>query len=149
MGSKVKKDIGELVIYHRSFGRYLAAPESLREETFSWVPPVDLYETDECYVLNAELPGVEGKDIRIEVSGAELIIRGERRFDAVCAQENYQRLEGIRGRFHRSFSLPEALDNGEVRAKLKDGVLQVILPKLHKSRKASSPGSGSTPEIES
>lgn len=135
MGNKSKKDMADLVIYQRSFGRYLAEPEALRDDRISWVPPVDLYETIDCYILNAEIPGVESKDIRIEVSGSELSIRGERRFDAVCAEESYYRLEGIRGHFHRSFSLPEALNNAEVRAQLKDGVLQVILPKLQKSRK--------------
>jgi HSP20 family protein len=90
---------------------------------------VDIYETDDEYVLNAEVPGVEEKDLRIEIAGSELRIRGERRFDAVCSEESYHRLEGIRGRFQRTFSLPEPLDQRSVRAELKDGLLEVTLPK--------------------
>src|SRR3989442_994442 len=79
--------------------------------------------------------GLEARNIRIEVDGNELSIRGERRFDAVCSEENYQRLEGIRGRFHRSFTLPERLDHRAIRAELRDGVLEVILPKLPRARR--------------
>lgn len=139
MGSRSKKDIVDLVIFQRSYDLYLRDRETERDEGLSWVPPVDIYETDDGYVLKAELPGVERKDLRIEITNSELTIRGERRFDAVCAEENYYRLEGIRGRFHRRFSLPEPLNTEEIRANLKDGVLEVILPKLNRQVTVQSP----------
>jgi HSP20 family protein len=98
-------------------------------DALSWSPPVDIYETDDSFVVTVELPGVERRDVRVEVTGSELSISGKRDFDAVCSQESYQRLEGIRGRFRRSFSLPQTLDSTGVTAILKDGVLRVMLPK--------------------
>ncbi len=99
-----------------------------------WVPPVDIHETEDAYVLTAEVPGVERDDIKIEVKGSELSIRGERRFETACAAESYQRLEAPRGRFHRTFALPGPLDGAAVSASLKDGVLEVRLPKARKER---------------
>ncbi len=102
----------------------------------SLVPPVDIYETGDSFTLTAELPGVERKDIRIEVSGAELTIRGERLLDPVCREESYYCLEGMRGRFCRKFHLPVDVDGEGITADLKAGVLTVILPKasLHARR---------------
>jgi HSP20 family protein len=94
---------------------------------------LDLYETEDHYVLNAELPGVDGQDIRIEVMGSELSIRGERRH--TCSSESYHRLEGFRGSFHRTFSLPESLSNAKITATLEDGLLQVTLGKSEKTGK--------------
>jgi HSP20 family protein len=101
----------------------------------AWAPPVDVYEAEGQYVLNAEVPGVAAKDMRIEVSGCEVAIRGERRYDAVCSEESYYRLEAIRGRFHRTFSLPEPLDPHTIRAELLDGVLRVVIPKRERTRR--------------
>ncbi|NWG13634.1 MAG: Hsp20/alpha crystallin family protein [Acidobacteria bacterium] len=103
-------------------------------ESISWTPSVDIYETDEAFFLIAELPGVRQEDIRIEVSGSELSIRGERRYEAACLPEIYQRLEAPRGRFHREFTLPARLIGDAISANLKDGVLEVRLPKATKGR---------------
>jgi HSP20 family protein len=102
------------------------------DEAVTWVPPMDVYEIDDNYVLNAELPGVDRSDIKIDFSGLEVTIRGRRRADADCGHEHYHRLEGHRGRFHRTFSLPEPVDRGRIQVDLKDGVLRVVLPKAGK-----------------
>ena len=100
------------------------------------IPPVDLYETRDSYVLGAELPGVAEGDVHVEVKGTELTIWGERKVDTCCPEESYHRLEGIRGRFSRTFTLPEEFDeNAVIQATLKDGVLKVELPKSSRSRK--------------
>lgn len=104
----------------------------MADEAVTWVPPTDVYEMDENYVLNAELPGVDLADLKIDFSGAEVTIRGNRRADVDCGDEHYHRLEGHRGRFHRSFSLPEPVDRKRVEIKLKDGVLRIVLPKAGK-----------------
>jgi HSP20 family protein len=106
-------------------------------EAASWIPPVDIYETEDSYVLTAELPGVEQPDIKIEVAGAELTIKGERRYQPPCTEENYHRLETARGRFLRTFSLPDKLDSEAITANLKDGVLEVRLPKVAAGRAIS------------
>jgi HSP20 family protein len=106
--------------------------------SLAWSPPVDIYETEEHYVLKAELPGVKREDIDIEVSGCEISLKGERRAEPTGAPpESYHRLEGVRGRFHRVFSLPESLDKKEILATLRNGVLEVKLPKTatHKGKR--------------
>jgi len=90
---------------------------------------MDVYEMDDNYVLDAELPGVERGDIKIEFSGLELTVRGERRPHTGCVDESYHRLEGHRGRFHRSFSLPEPVDESRVKLDLKNGIMHLVLPK--------------------
>ncbi len=99
------------------------------DETVTWIPPMDVYEVDNNYVLNAELPGVERRDLKIDFSGLDITIRGKRKVETDCDNESYHRLEGHRGRFHRTFSLPEPIDRSRVQIALKDGVLHVLLPK--------------------
>jgi len=99
------------------------------DETITWVPPMDVYEIDNSYVVNAELPGVAACNIKMDLSNSEFTIKGERRFDAVCEKESYDRLELRRGRFHRTFSFPEPVDKNRIRWHLKDGVLHVVIPK--------------------
>ncbi len=120
------------VLFHPGYPCYLGE-DALAEE--SWIPCVDIYETEDHYVLSAELPGVAREDIRVEVSGRDLTIRGERRPDPACGQENYYRMEGMRGHFCRTFTLPEPMDATRVRADLKDGVLNLLIPKSSGARR--------------
>jgi len=110
------------------------------DDTATWIPPTDIYEIDDCYVLNAELSGVEGRDIKVEFSGLKFTILGERRLNPVCTKENYQRLEGHRGKFHRTFSLPEPVDSRYLQMEFNEGVLHVVLPKLGITRSRSTRG---------
>jgi HSP20 family protein len=103
-------------------------------EAVTWIPPVDVYEIDDNYVLHAELPGVEPGDIKMEFSGSEFTIKGERQLDTLCPKESYQRLEMQRGRFHRTFSLPDPVDKNRIQWELKDGVLHVVLPKSSQTK---------------
>jgi HSP20 family protein len=130
--TKQRRNVPGLVILHDSF---LHEGDKLAEGSLALIPPVDLYETRGRYVLSAELPGVESEDVHVEVRGSELSIWGERKVDSCCSDESYHRLEGIRGRFHRTFSLPETSDdNARISASLRDGVLHVELAKSSKSR---------------
>lgn len=99
------------------------------DETVTWVPPMDVYEMDDNYILSAELPGVDRRDIKIEFSGLEVTIRGERKSDSDCGNESYNRLEGHRGRFHRTISLPEPVDRSRIEVDLEHGILHIVLPK--------------------
>jgi HSP20 family protein len=90
---------------------------------------MDVYEIDNNYMVNAELPGVEPSNIKINLSNTEFSIEGERSFDSVCKKERYDRLELRRGRFHRTFSLPEPVDKNRIQWKVEDGVLHVVIPK--------------------
>lgn len=107
----------------------------MREDAVTWVPPMDVYEAGDCYVLDAELPGVERGDVQIDFAGLEVTVRGERKpHETACGSESYHRLEGHRGRFHRTFMLPEPVDRDRVRVDLENGILHVLLPKSRAER---------------
>ncbi len=95
----------------------------------SWVPPVDIYETEDEIVIKAEVPGVKQEDIEIKIEDDTLIIRGEKKFERDEEKEKYHRAERIYGAFQRSFILPKTVDKERIKASLKNGVLTIILPK--------------------
>jgi HSP20 family protein len=95
----------------------------------TWTPAVDIYETVDTIVMKAELPGLTREDIDIQIEDNTLILRGERRFAKDVQQENYLRIERAYGSFHRTFTLPATIQQEEIRAVFRDGVLELILPK--------------------
>ena len=100
-------------------------------ETFNrgWLPPVDIYETDEHeFVIKAELPDMKREDISLTFENNVLRLRGERKFAADTKRENYHRVERAYGSFSRSFTLPNTVDASRINAAYKDGVLTVRLP---------------------
>jgi HSP20 family protein len=94
-----------------------------------WAPPVDIYETDDAFVLKAELPGFRKEDVTIEMQENRLIIRGERKREEEVKEDQYHRLERAYGRFERAFWLPTTVDAEKIQATFKDGVLELRLPK--------------------
>jgi len=94
-----------------------------------WNPAVDLYEKDDHFVIKAELPGVDKKDITIDLKDRLLTLSGERSYDNEVKEENYYRRERSYGKFQRSFTLPADVDSDKIKAEFKDGVLQVEVPK--------------------
>jgi HSP20 family protein len=97
-------------------------------DSAAWRPPVDVYETDQGYVVCAELPGVKRDAIHIEMRDSELTIRGERREDAVPANA-YHQMERLQGPFARTFMFNEPIDADRISAEFVDGVLTVKVPK--------------------
>lgn len=102
--------------------------------TRTWAPPVDICETDSNIVLNAELPGVDPKDVEIRVENNTLFLKGERRFEKETKEENYHRVERSYGSFSRSFSLPNSIEADKVAAEYKDGLLTLTLPKREEAK---------------
>lgn len=100
----------------------------------AWAPPVDIFETAEAIVLKAEVAGVEKEQITVEVHGGTLTLRGEKRDPRPVKEEDYHRMERSWGTFHRSFSLPTEVDASKIRAKYRDGVLEVTIPKSEAAR---------------
>ena len=100
----------------------------------TWTPAVDIYETADTIVMKAELPGVTREDIHIQIDGSTLTLKGERRFARDVQEESYLRIERAYGSFHRSFALPATVQQENVRAVLKDGVLELVLPKAEDSK---------------
>ena len=99
-----------------------------------WMPPVDLNETAECYVLTAELPGLSRDDVQIQVQDGKLFLRG-RRPAGTANCEQYQRVERGHGQFSRTFALPEAVNVEAIQADLRAGVLTITIPKASPSER--------------
>ena len=94
-----------------------------------WVPPVDLSEVTDCYVLTAELPGLTRKDVEVDFQNGLLTLRGQRPALA-SSPERYQQLERGQGQFSRSFRFSDPVDPDAITADLADGVLTVVVPKM-------------------
>jgi HSP20 family protein len=94
-----------------------------------WIPPMDLAETDEEFVLRADLPGLDKDDLEIEVKDRVLTISGEREAEHEDRSKGFHRVERSFGRFSRSLTLPEGVDAGAVTAEFDKGVLEVRIPK--------------------
>jgi len=109
----------------------------------TWSPAVDICETETEFLVRAEVPGVKRSDIDIRVRGNTLTIEGERKLHHT-GMEGYHRLERVYGRFQRSFLLPGAVDQDNIIASLKDGILKIVLPKRgdtkDKQREATAQG---------
>lgn len=105
----------------------------------AWMPPVDIYESDDALVVKAELPGFSKEDITVELKNNTLMLRGERKREAEMKEGNYHRMERTCGVFQRSFVLPTTVDQQKVKATYKDGVLELSLPKVEaaKSRRVA------------
>ncbi|MGE5699809.1 MAG: Hsp20/alpha crystallin family protein [Deltaproteobacteria bacterium] len=94
-----------------------------------WAPTVDIYETDDDIVVTAELPGMEKEQVAVEYKDGILTLRGERKLEKEVKEESYHRMERSYGVFHRSFTLPGTVDEEKITARMKNGVLEVHLPK--------------------
>jgi HSP20 family protein len=92
-----------------------------------WHPPVDVWEQEGRYHLRVDLPGVLPADMTIEIDGGALRIHGERRPEASVPRDAYIRAERPDGRFALSIALPPTVDPGDVEARQRDGVLEIVL----------------------
>jgi len=97
--------------------------------SISWIPRVDVREENERFVVTADLPGVEGKDIEITADEGVLTISGQRGSAKKTAGEGYERVERASGSFRRRFTLPESADAGAIKATHANGVLELSIPK--------------------
>jgi HSP20 family protein len=97
--------------------------------SISWIPRVDVREENERFVVTADLPGVEGKDIEITADEGVLTISGQRGSEKKTAGEGYERVERARGSFLRRFTLPESADAEAIKATHVNGVLELSIPK--------------------
>ena len=96
---------------------------------WNWNPVVDVYDNDDNIVLKAEIPGIDKKDIEIDVKGRVLTLKGERSSDNEVKEDNYYRRERCFGKFERAFNLPVNVELDKIKANYKDGVLEIEIPK--------------------
>jgi HSP20 family protein len=115
-----------------------------------WSPAMDLVETEDNYVLRADLPGVSEGDVKIELDDNVLTISGERKSAHKEAKEGYYRVERAYGSFSRTLKLPEGVDADSISASFDRGVLEVNVPKpeQRKPRRVEIAVGGSEPAIE-
>jgi HSP20 family protein len=97
-----------------------------------WMPTVDISENESEYLIKAELPEVRKEDVKVTVENGVLTLQGERRQEKEEKGKRFHRVERSYGSFVRSFTLPESVDEGGVKAEYKDGVLALHLPKSEK-----------------
>ncbi len=94
-----------------------------------FVPPTDVFARNGNLVLRLELPGIEPQeDVKITVQGRKLVISGERRQKEKIEEKNYYRTEAWFGVFERHIPIPEGMDENEIHAEYKDGILEIVLP---------------------
>ena len=115
-----------------------------------WSPAMDLVETDDHYVLRADLPGVSEGDVKIELDDNVLTISGERKSAHKETKEGYYRVERAYGSFSRALTLPEGVDADGISANFDRGVLEVRVPKpeQRKPRKVTISAGGGQKTIE-
>ena len=107
--------------------------------TGTFYPAVDIYEGENEITLKAELPGIDKKDVHVDINVGVITLRGERKIEKENKKENYHRVERSYGIFNRSFTLPTTVDPGKVKANYKDGVLSVTLPRKEEAKPKSIP----------
>ncbi len=100
-----------------------------REQIALWRPMTDAYETPQAYVVQIELPGLDRKQIRLEVKDHELWVYGERRMLKEVSGATYQILERSYGPFARKFLLPPNVNTDKISATTQDGLLTITVPK--------------------
>ncbi|MEA2377963.1 MAG: hypothetical protein QOK00_521 [Thermoleophilaceae bacterium] len=100
-----------------------------RETGRRWVPPVDLVEAEDHFVLKADLPGLSEDDVSIEVQDGALTISGERPAEHESSERGWYRIERSFGSFSRSLTLPDGVDTDAISAHFDRGVLEVRIPK--------------------
>lgn len=104
----------------------------LREE---WVPSMDVSETKDNFVVKAELPGLEAKDVNVTISGDLLTIKGEKKKEEEEKDEQSYCAERYYGSFQRVFRLPTSVQADKVEATFDKGVLKVSIPKVEEAKK--------------
>ncbi|MBD1825969.1 Hsp20/alpha crystallin family protein [Microcoleus vaginatus GB1-A2] len=100
----------------------------------TWMPAVELVDAGDNFVLKAQLPGIDPKNIDVQVSREAISISGERRYENTEEKSGYVRSEFRYGKFHRVLPLPAPIQNDSVQAECKDGILTLTLPKVTEAR---------------
>jgi HSP20 family protein len=135
--------LGEFRDMVTQLNRFVSENTSRRSRTdeamtvADWIPLVNVSETESEFFIEAELPGVQKEDIKLSIQEGVLILSGHRKQDNEQKGERYHRVERSYGTFVRSFTMPDYVDDGHLRAEFKNGVLGVHLPKSEKAKPKS------------
>jgi len=123
----------------RVFDRFFEPRWDEFEAVGAWAPKLDFSETKDAFVVKAEVPGVEQKDISVSIQDQMLTVKGEKHKEKEEKDEKYHRVERSWGAFARTIALPAGVDTEKVNATFKDGVLSVKLPKTPAAKGTTIP----------
>jgi HSP20 family protein len=113
----------------RAFSGWPRLPAGDGGSAVEWSPSADISETDKEYLIRAELPAVKKEDVKVTVDNGMISIEGERKQKKEEKNEKIHRVESFYGSFSRSFSLPDDVDEGNIKCESSEGVLTVHIPK--------------------
>jgi HSP20 family protein len=117
----------------RMFDRFrVSVPEE--NGIYGLTPSVDIIENDDHFVVNAELPGVEKKDVKITVADGVLTLKGEKKHTYEEKSDRFQRVERSFGAFERSFTLPTSVKSDKIEASFANGILTISIPKAEQAK---------------
>ena len=117
------------------WSRFLREAPSTGLLTEEWIPSVDISETTKSFIMKAELPGLDAKDVKVSLSGDLLTIKGEKKREEEEKDEHHHFVERYSGSFQRSFQLPTSVKGDKVEATFNKGVLKVTVPKVEEAEK--------------
>lgn len=113
----------------RMFDEMIHRPWGFCREVRGWNPSVDVYETDDAFVVEADLPGVKPDDVKVEIENSDLILEGWRSLEKRELHGQFHTMERCSGQFMRRIKLPASVSKDDIAAQFHEGVLRVILPK--------------------
>ena len=114
----------------RLFDELIHRPWGSCREIRGWNPSIDVYETTDAFVIEADLPGVKFEDIKVEAENGDLILHGWRTIESSQSDGQFHTMERSSGNFMRRIKLPASIDKTAIKAEFHDGVLRVVLPKI-------------------
>lgn len=118
----------------RLFDEIIHRPWGSCREIRGWNPSVDLYETADAFILEADLPGVNPDDVKVVIENSDLILQGWRSLEKKHDDGQFHTMERSSGHFVRHIKLPESVDKNSINAEFREGVLRVIITKAKKRR---------------
>lgn len=127
--------LDEFKDFSSRFNTLLSEFDNKKYSLAGFTPVVNTREGEFAYHVDVDLPGVKKDDIKINVKNNMVTISGERKEKKEVKEEDYHRIESTFGKFERSFTLPEGADGENISASSKDGVLEVVIPKLKSESK--------------
>ena len=119
---------------NRLFGRTYGGRAGDSVSAGGWAPSIDIHETPDAFVIDADLPGVRHEDVEISVEDGTLTLRGERSTSSEISDESYHRVERRYGAFFRSIALPSAIKDDAIEASYDNGVLTITVPKAEQAK---------------
>ncbi|MCZ6159183.1 Hsp20/alpha crystallin family protein [Campylobacter ureolyticus] len=110
--------------------KFFNLPLSSEKSISRFTPSANTREDDKAYYIEVDLPGVKKEDVSVDLDKNHISISGERKIKNEIKEDDYYKVESVFGKFSRSFSLPDSVDNENIQASFENGVLEILIPKV-------------------